>query len=158
MDYKKPFDTYWALDIILLKSCIYLFNFFFFWLHWVLGAVWGAFGFRCGMWDLVSWPGIEPKPLALQCKPSADLATGPLAKSFFLLFKNNNCLVVKKKKMPHVPMAHPLRVVSLIYPPTLFHLLCIILKQIVSSIKIKGHREMLSLDEKFTISPPSSSR
>ena len=60
--------------------------------------------------------------------------------------------------MPYVPMAHPLRVVSLIYPPTLFHLLCIILKQIVSSIKIKGHREMLSLDEKFTISPPSSSR
>lgn len=60
--------------------------------------------------------------------------------------------------MPHVPVAHPLREVSLIYPPTLFHLLCIILKEIISSIKIKGYREMLSLDEKFTISPPSSSR
>lgn len=60
--------------------------------------------------------------------------------------------------MPHVPVAHPLRVVSLIYPPTPFHLLCIILNQIISSIKIKGYREMLSLDEKFTISPSSSSR
>ena len=60
--------------------------------------------------------------------------------------------------MPHVPLAHLLREVSLIYPPTLFHLFCIILKEIISSIKIKGYREMLSLDEKFTISHPSSSR
>ena len=39
------------------------------WLHLVLVAAcrifsWGMQTLRCGMWDLVPWPGIEPTPLA----------------------------------------------------------------------------------------------
>ena len=35
----------------------------FIWLHWVLVTACGVFS--CGMWDLVPWLGIEPRPPAL---------------------------------------------------------------------------------------------
>ena len=62
-----------------LKNCIYL---LFVWLHWVFVVALGVFDLHCymrvlsffsygmltlscGMWDLVPWPGIECRPLAL---------------------------------------------------------------------------------------------
>ena len=38
-------------------------NYLFIWLHWVLLVAHGIFS--RGMWDLVPWPGIEPRPSAL---------------------------------------------------------------------------------------------
>ena len=48
------------------KKNIYIYMYI--WLHLVLVAAcrifsWGMQTLRCGMWDLVPWPGIEPTPL-----------------------------------------------------------------------------------------------
>ena len=42
---------------------MFFFVLFFIWLHKVLVEAGGIFSF--GMWDLVSWPGINPRPSAL---------------------------------------------------------------------------------------------
>ena len=45
----------------------------------------GILGLSCSMWDLVPWPGIEPRPLRWE---QGVLATGPRGKSpKFLIFK-----------------------------------------------------------------------
>ena len=58
----------------------------FIWLHWILVAAHGIFDlcfgmqnllFRLGMWDLVPWPGTEPRPLHWE---QGVLATGPPGK------------------------------------------------------------------------------
>ena len=52
-------------NLILLFLFTYLFfkEYLFIWLPWVLSFdIWT---FSCGMWDLIPWPGIEPRPLVL---------------------------------------------------------------------------------------------
>ena len=51
--------------------CVFL-KYLFIWLHWVLVTPCGIFNLcrimrtlSCGRWDLVPWPGIEPRPPAL---------------------------------------------------------------------------------------------
>ena len=50
-------------------SCILFFFFLkfvcLFWLHWVLVVALGILDLCCHTWDLVSWPGIEPRPSTL---------------------------------------------------------------------------------------------
>ena len=52
------------------KKCLFI------WLHWVLLAAYGTFGWV--MWDLVPWPGIKPGPLHWEL---GILAIGPTGKS-----------------------------------------------------------------------------
>ena len=47
-------------SFLFIKENIYLFI----WLHWVFVVACGIF--RCGMWDLVLWPGTKPVPPALE--------------------------------------------------------------------------------------------
>ena len=51
----------------------------------LLSLLWHGRFFRCGTWDLVSWPGKEPRPpsLAAQCLP-----TGPPGKSLMRFLKS----------------------------------------------------------------------
>ena len=48
----------------------------FIWLHMVLVVAQGLFNPHCGMWDLVLWPGIEPKPAALGVWSPSHWTTG----------------------------------------------------------------------------------
>ena len=68
------------------ETC-FLFLFFVFWLFWVFVAACRIFS--CGrwtlnfsMWDLVPWPGIEPRPLAIGAQ---SLNRGPPGKSWDLV-------------------------------------------------------------------------
>ena len=47
-------------SFLFIKENIYLFI----WLHWIFVVACGIF--RCGMWDLVPWPGTKPVPPALE--------------------------------------------------------------------------------------------
>ena len=72
-----------------------IFNLFI-WLHWVLVVAHGNLDLRCrigifsccvwalscSVWDLVPWPGGEPRPLHWEC---GVLATGPPGKSLSVL-------------------------------------------------------------------------
>ena len=48
----------------------------------------------CNMWDLVPWPGIEPRPLALGAQ---SLATGPPGKSTLFIFVHPALSLLKRK-------------------------------------------------------------
>ena len=48
----------------------------------------------CSMWDLVPWPGIEPRPLALRAQ---SLATGPPGKSTLFIFVHPALSLLKRK-------------------------------------------------------------
>ena len=61
------------------KKCIYLFI----WLGYFLVVAWRIFALHCSIWDLVFWPGIEPRPPALGV---GVLATGPLGKSLTIFY------------------------------------------------------------------------
>ena len=43
----------------------------------------GMWALSCSMWDLVPWPGVEPRPLHWEC---GVLATGPPGKSLSVLY------------------------------------------------------------------------
>lgn len=70
----------------LLKSYYTTLRFFLIFIYLVLGAECGIFSVAacellvCGIWDLVPWPQIEPRPPALVAKVSA---TGPPEKFFY---------------------------------------------------------------------------
>ena len=57
----------------LFFSFIYLYIHSFIWLHWVL--VEACWIFRCGMWDLVPWPGIEAGTPALEAQSLSHWTT-----------------------------------------------------------------------------------
>ena len=96
------FAMCFVLHILSLWHLHYLFGLFsflfklvcLFGLHWVLVAARGIFGasrifsfgmqtLGCGMWDLVPWPGIKPRPLHWE---GGVLATGPPGKSRPIFF------------------------------------------------------------------------
>ena len=56
-------QTWGHLHVILSEFLKEKFENLFIWLHQVLVAACGIFSY--GMWDIVPWPGIEPRPLAL---------------------------------------------------------------------------------------------
>ena len=41
-----------------------IYIYFYIWLYRVLDVACGIFS--CGLWDVISWPGIEPRPPALE--------------------------------------------------------------------------------------------
>ena len=57
----------------LFFSFIYLYIHSFIWLHWAL--VEACWIFRCGMWDLVPWPGIEAGTPALEAQSLSHWTT-----------------------------------------------------------------------------------
>ena len=64
-----PFLCHELDNCLLIKKYIYIYLFI--WLHLVLDAACRIFPFgmwtlSCSMWDLVPWPGIEPRPPALE--------------------------------------------------------------------------------------------
>ena len=81
-----------------LFYCVFVFlNIYLFWLPWVLVVArdlcrgvrgsfsWGMRAFSCSMWDLVPWPGIEPRPPALGAQ---SLNRWTTRKSLVLLFEH----------------------------------------------------------------------
>ena len=84
--------------IFFFTYLFYLFTYLFIWLHRVLVAARGTFScgmriflvvargvFSCGMWDLVPWPGIEPRPPALETQSLSHWTTREVSMSWFLI-------------------------------------------------------------------------
>ena len=63
-----------------------------------------AQGLSCGMWDLVSWPGIEPRPPALGAQSLSRWAT-PEVPNYFFLWGGSCKLGLLREK---VALEHPL--------------------------------------------------
>ena len=59
--------------LFFIFSFIYLYIHSFIWLHWAL--VEACWIFRCGMWDLVPWPGIEAGTPALEAQSLSHWTT-----------------------------------------------------------------------------------
>ena len=71
-------DRCWGLGDFFL----FLKKYLFIWLHWMLDVAHGIFGlcygmrdFVFGMWDLVPWPGIEPRPPVLGAQHPSQWTT-----------------------------------------------------------------------------------
>ena len=97
----------WTTTILLMlsKFIIFLKIYFLIWLHWVLAGTCGIFSLSCdrqdfsfsmwalscGMWNLVPWPVIKPKPP--DWKLGFFLVSGPPGKfSWWVFFFN--CIII----------------------------------------------------------------
>ena len=62
---------------------LYIYIYLFIWLCWVLVAACGIFS--CCMWDLIPWPGIEPRPPTLGARSLSHWTTREVPRDAILL-------------------------------------------------------------------------
>ena len=77
----------WFVTTCLLNVCLFLIGLFLFiWLCQVLVLEHGIFNLHCDMWDLVPWPGVEPRSPALGALSLSHWPPGESPVSLMFIF------------------------------------------------------------------------
>ena len=89
-------SIHWLAFFSVLKIFYIILKFLFIWLHRVLIVTHGIFGLHCSMWDLVPWPGMEPKPPALGARSLSHWITRKVFRiifNSFIIFNHTEDLI-----------------------------------------------------------------